>query len=98
MTDARPQPVSEASISRVAAMMVAGLLILAGIVFQLGELAWGRLTGDGLWIVHMIAMSIWNLLAIRMNVPELVTILHFWPLMLVAFGLAILLALQPARE
>ena len=98
MTDARPQIVSQASISRVAAIMVAGLLIFAGIVFQLGELAWGRLNEDGLWLVHMIAMSIWNLLAIRMNAPELVTILHFWPLMLVVFGLAILLALQPARE
>jgi hypothetical protein len=98
MTDARPQLVSAPSISRSLALFGAGLLIFVGIVFQLGEFICGRLSSTSYWLVHMIASNIWNMLALRLNAPGIGDVLRFWPLLLVGFGLAILLALQPGRE
>ena len=98
MTDARPQLVSAPSISRTLALTGAGFLIFVGIVFQLGEFICDRLSAGSYWLVHMIASNIWNLLAIGIHAPGIESILRFWPLFLIGFGLAILLALQPARE
>jgi hypothetical protein len=97
MTDARPQLVSAPSISRSLALTGASLLIFLGIVFQLGEFICARLSATSYWLVHMIATNIWNLLVLRLNAPGVGDILKFWPLLLVGFGLAILLALQPSK-
>ena len=100
MSDARPQLVSEASIARMAAALAAGVLVLTGIVLQLCELGFGHQSATGFWFVSVILASAWHLLAMRLNVSEFVDILRFWPLVLVGFGLAILIALKPrtARE
>ncbi|HEY6903914.1 MAG TPA: hypothetical protein VI216_06375 [Candidatus Acidoferrales bacterium] len=95
MTDATPRLVSEVSISRVAATMAAIMLIFLGIVFQWGQLGEGQFNVDGFWVIHMVALNVWNLVAIHMGLAGLVETLRFWPLLLVAFGLAILLALKP---
>jgi hypothetical protein len=94
MTDARPQLVFEASISRMAAMIAAGLLVSVGIVFQLCELGFGSQSANGFWFVHLLAVNLWNLLALHMDAPGIGEILRFWPLLLVGFGLAILMALK----
>ncbi len=98
MTDARPQLVSAPSISRTLAMTGGGFLIFAGLVFQLGEFLCDRLNAPSYWLLHMIASNIWNMLVLKFSAPGLADFLRFWPLLLVGFGLAILLALQPARE
>jgi hypothetical protein len=95
MTDATPRLASQISVSRVAAIMGAIMLIFLGIVFQWGQLGEGQFSVDGLWIIHMIAMNVWNLIAMHLGRPGLTEILRFWPLLLVALGLAILLALKP---
>ena len=95
MTQTKPQLVSETSISRAAAMMAGIMLIFVGIVFQWGQLGNSQSNIDGLWVIRMIAVNVWDLIAIRLSAPGLEGILKFWPLMLVAFGLAILLALRP---
>ncbi len=97
MTDARPQLTSAPSISRTLAFTGAGLLISLGVVFQLGEFICSRLSAPNHWILHMIATNFWNTLVLRLNAPAIGDILRFWPLLLVGFGLAILLALQPSQ-
>jgi hypothetical protein len=94
MTDARPQLVFEASISRMAATIAAGLLVSVGIVFQLCELGFGSQSANAFWFVHLIAVNLWNLLALHLDAPGIGEILRFWPLLLVGFGLAILMALK----
>jgi len=94
MTDATPRLLSQTSISRVAAIMAAIMLIFLGIVFQWGQLGEGQFSLDGFWVIHMIAMNLWSLIAIHLGTPALTETLRFWPLLLVAFGLAILIALK----
>jgi hypothetical protein len=94
MTDATPRLASQLSLSRVAAIMAAIMLIFLGIVFQWGQLGEGQFNIDGFWVIHMIAMNVWNLVAMHLG-SGLMETLRFWPLLLVAFGLAILLALKP---
>ena len=43
-------------------MLMAGLLILLGIVFQLGELGYGHINPANLWFVSVVTQSAWNLL------------------------------------
>ena len=98
MTEARPQLVSAPSISRSLAVLAGGLLICLGIVIQLGEFICSRLSATSYWLVHMIATNIWNMVVLRLDAPGIGDVLRFWPLLLVAFGLAILLALQPENR
>ncbi len=94
MTDATPRPLSQTSISRLAAIMAAIMLISLGIVFQWGQLGEGQFNLDGFWVIHMIAMNLWSLVAMHLGAPVMLEALRFWPLLLVAFGLAILAALK----
>ena len=98
MTDARPQLISAASNSRTLALAGASLLIFVGLVFQLGEFICSQLNATSYWLIHIIAMNIWNALVLRLSALGFEGILRFWPLLLVGFGLAILLALQPTAQ
>ena len=96
MTNVERQPHTAASISGAAVLVaLAGLLILLGIVFQLAELGYGHVRPDNIWLFSVIASGIWNVLSLRLNTPALQELFQFWPLLLVGFGLAIMLA---ARE
>jgi phosphotransferase system glucose/maltose/N-acetylglucosamine-specific IIC component len=98
MTDTRPQLVSEASTSRIVALIAAGLLIFVGTVFQLGRLGYGVLCADSVWVLQMIGTNLWDLLAVRLDAPSIGQIVEFWPLALVGMGLTILLALKPENR
>jgi len=98
MTDARPQLFTAPTFSRTVAFVAAGLLIFTGFVFQLGEFICGQLSDTNFWLLHMIAVNVWNMLVLRLGTPGVAEMLRFWPLLLVGFGFAILLALQPAKE
>jgi len=98
MTDARPQLDLRPSISRMAATMTAGLMVLTGIVFQLCELGLGRQSTNGFWFIPMILGSVWRLLAVHINALAITEILRFWPLLLISLGLAILMALKSQRR
>jgi hypothetical protein len=71
--------------------VIAGLLILTGIVFQLGELGYSQMSHANLWLASVLAQSVWNMLVLRGTVLALHPLLEFWPLLLVSIGLAILL-------
>ena len=47
----------------------AAVLILLGIAFQLGELGYGHLRLDNLWLFSMMLADIWNILSVRLNIP-----------------------------
>jgi hypothetical protein len=76
----------------------ATLLILLGIVFQLGELGYGHLQSSNLWFFSTMLTDIWNILSLRLDVPGLAELLRYWPLALVGLGLAILLATHENRS
>jgi hypothetical protein len=98
MTDAKSQFVSGRPALRTALLLPAAALIFIGSMFQLGMLGYGRLDPRNLWPAVMIVQTAWNLLAAHFNVPELTNFSQFWPLLLVASGLAILWALKPANR
>jgi hypothetical protein len=88
MTDARAHLVFTLLVSKTVAFIVAGLLI-----FVLGR----QLSATSGWLIHMVAINIWDLFVLRLNALGFGQVLHFWPLLLVGVGLAILLALEPIR-
>jgi len=98
MTDARPQLISAASNSRTLALAGASLLIFVGLMFQLGEFVCNRLSAPNYWLIHMIATNLWNTIVLRLNAVGVGDMLRYWPLMLVGFGFAILLALNPSKR
>jgi hypothetical protein len=79
------------SIAAKVTVVAAGLLILLGIVFQLGELGYGRINANNWWLVSTATQAVWSLLALRLNGPALGEVLRFWPLILLIVGLGILM-------
>jgi hypothetical protein len=75
----------------------ATLLIVLGVLFQLGELGYGHLRLGNLWFFSMMLNDIWNILSMRLNIPALSDLLRYWPLALVGLGFAILLATHENR-
>jgi hypothetical protein len=82
----------ETSIQARAAALGAGLLILLGTVFQLGELAYSRYCAGNAWFIATIAGNLWNGLAALVKAAGGPEVLRFLPLLLVAAGLALLLS------
>ena len=78
-------------------MLGSALLVIVGLVFQVGEIGFGHFRVDNLWLVSVVASDLWNLLAARMGAPSLAEVLRFWPLILVGLGLSIMLATQENR-
>jgi hypothetical protein len=76
----------------------ATLLILLGIVFQLGEFGYGHLQSGNLWFFSTMLTDFWNILSLRLDVPALGELLRYWPLALIGLGLAILLATHENRS
>lgn len=99
MTKAERQSSFETPVSGAAILMAgAGLLILLGIVFQLGVLGYGHINISNLWLFSMLASNLWDVVAAHMNEPALHEMVRFWPLLLVCSGLAMLLALTQGNR
>jgi len=97
MTNAIQQGPSALSIlGRTFGMGGAGLLILAGLVFQLGAL--GYVQSGNLWIVSTILESVWRMLIAQQVAPEMQGLMAFWPLALISMGLAILLVTRREND
>jgi hypothetical protein len=90
MSDTKSRLVSGYPACRVATMLAAGLMILLGIVFQLAQLGYDGFAMNNFWFVTTIAGNIWNFLLVRSDVPALGELLRFWPMLIVAAGLALL--------
>ena len=68
-----------------------GLLILVGLVLQLGALGYGHAQAGNIWIASTIVGSAWSMLITRLDSPALQGFATFWPLLLISMGLAALL-------
>ncbi|HUJ32514.1 MAG TPA: hypothetical protein VLY23_14625 [Candidatus Acidoferrum sp.] len=90
----RQAPLSGTFSATSAMMVAAALLILLGIVFQLGELGYGHL--QNLWFVSMLTQDVWNLVALHTS-GELEDVFRFWPVALVSMGLALLMLQRGTR-
>lgn len=69
----------------------AGLLILVGLVLQLGALGYGHAQPGNIWIASTIVGSVWSMLITQLDSPALQRLATFWPLLLISMGLALLL-------
>lgn len=90
MTDAFPWRASRVSGWHTGTLLAAGFLILLGVVFQVAQFGYDGLAVRNFWFLFMIAGNIWNFLAARSDLPALGEMLRFWPMLLVATGVAIL--------
>ncbi len=97
MTNANQQMTSSVSGSAVITA-AAAVLILVGLVFQGAELGYTHIRPDNVWLFSVLASNIWNILSLRVNVSAVQALLRFWPLLLVTFGLAIMLAARENRS
>jgi uncharacterized membrane protein len=77
--------------------ITAALMILVGVVFQVGELGLSHIRLDNLWLVSVVASDLWNLIATRLGGPTVTQVLRYWPLILVGLGFSIMLATQENR-
>jgi len=73
----------------------AGLLILVGLVLQLGTLGYGHVQPGNVWIASTIAGSAWSMLISQLDAPGVQEVSTFWPLLIIGTGLAILLVARP---
>src|SRR5271157_4544280 len=84
-------PTALSLLGRMLIMGGSGLLILVGLVLQLGALGYGHAQPGNIWIASTIAGSAWTMLITQLDSPALQGLATFWPLLLVSMGLALLL-------
>jgi hypothetical protein len=77
--------------------IASALMILVGVIFQVGELGLSHIRLDNLWQISVVASDLWNLLATRVGGPTVTQVLRYWPLLLVGLGFSIMLATQENR-
>ncbi len=92
MTNMNRQPPLALSVSgRLFILGGAGLLILVGLVLQLGALGYGHIQPGNFWIASTVVGSVWSMLIAQFDSPGVQQLATFWPLLLISMGLAILL-------
>ena len=74
-----------------------GLLILVGLVLQLGALGYGHAQPGNVWIASTIVGSAWSMLITQVDSPAVQQLATFWPLLLISMGLAVLLVTKRAE-
>jgi hypothetical protein len=87
----RQAPLAPSASGRLFIMGGAGLLILVGLVLQLGTLGYGHVQPGNIWIASTIAGSVWSMLTSQLDAPWAQELATFWPLLVISMGLAILL-------
>ncbi len=92
-TGADPDRRHSTSPIRTFAWLVACLLILLGVAFELGMLGLGPYNSSGVWLFSLVGRNGWIMLA-DFIAPQLRELVKMWPLMLVTLGSAILLTVQ----
>ncbi len=73
----------------------AGLLVLLGLMAQLGQLGLGPFTRDTFWIIPFLANGLWNILMALVSRSAFADAIPFWPLTLVVAGCTALFLLKP---
>jgi hypothetical protein len=90
MANAKRQRGFTESIAAKVTLVAAGLLILFGVVVQLGELGYGHINANNWWVVSTATQALWSVVT-RVNAPVMGEVLRFWPLVIVSIGLGILM-------
>jgi hypothetical protein len=90
MIDRSPRLHARGSSLHIGTLLAAGFFILAGIVFQLAQFGYDGLAEKNLWFISMLATNAWSFLAANSDLPALSQFMRFWPMLLVAAGLALL--------
>lgn len=90
MANANGQRAFTESIAAKVTLVAAGLLILFGVVIQLGELGYGHINANNWWVVSTAIGALWRVVT-RVNAPGMDEVLRFWPLVIVSIGLGILM-------
>ena len=67
------------------------VLILLGMVFQIGGFGFGRSLVRDFWFFSMCLTNLWNMLALHMNVPGPQQVARLWPVLLEGMGLAMIM-------
>ena len=78
-------------------MLIAFLMILLGVAFELGMLGLGPYNSNGVWMFSVVAKNGLIILA-DFVAPELRELAKIWPLTLVSLGSAILLATRYGKH
>lgn len=92
MTNASRQLPHHGSNHRTAATIVAAILILIGLFFQLETLSYARTSMGSFWYIAVILKTVCSMAAACLNTPLLRDAFLFWPLALVTAGAAMLLS------
>ena len=79
-----------------ATAVVAGTLILAGIVFQWGEISGAHPNVDSLWYISVILNTIGRTLQMCFTSALLQDAFRIWPLILITAGIVMLLSAKRA--
>jgi hypothetical protein len=90
MIDSRAWSVSQPHAWQIGTLLMAGFFILLGIVFQLAQFGYDGLVVRNFWFISMLIGNIWTFVSTRADLPALGELLRFWPMLLVATGLALL--------
>lgn len=72
----------------------AGLLILLGLMAQLGEVGLGPFTRETFWIIPFLGDGLWNILDALVSRTAFAAALPFWPLGFVLAGCAAIFLLN----
>ncbi len=92
MTNANRQLPSAQTVSgRIFIVAGSGLLILVGLVLQLGALGYGHAQPGNIWIASTIVERVWSILIAQLDSTGVQELATFWPLLLITMGLALLL-------
>jgi len=92
----RQAPSALPILGRTLIMGGSGLLILVGLVLQLGALGYGHAQPGNIWIASTIVGSAWSMLITQLDSAAVQGLATFWPLLLVSMGLALLLVTRRA--
>lgn len=80
------------------AVFFAAVLIALGLVLQWTELLFSRFFAHNAWLFATLFGEIWNIINISISATQWHQTLHYWPLLLVITGAAILFSRCPRKS
>lgn len=99
MTNAEGQTSLAAQIMNISMVIVgAGFLGYIGLLLQTTDRVFGHLSLSDLWLMPLIAGGLWNMLSLEFNSRALQVAIHWWPLLPLLAGGAVLLTMKSNRR
>lgn len=99
MTNAEGQTSLAAQIMNISMVIVgAGFLGYIGLLLRTTDRVFGHLSLSDLWLMPLIAGGLWNMLSLEFNSRALQVAIHWWPLLPLLAGGAVLLTMKSNRR